>query len=176
MIGSGDFERMRLHASEAARIVEVGDKDVTERRAEAECVVSMTPEACSRLVEGTPKGDPIEAARVAGLMGVKRTPDLLPFCHPIAVTGAEVVVAPDVDAGRILVRTTVRARDRTGVEMEALTAAAVAALSLYDTAKPFDRSARIDGLRLVAKSGGKSGEYQADGEGGAAGPGSSSTS
>jgi cyclic pyranopterin monophosphate synthase len=165
VIGGGDLERMRLHASEAARIVEVGDKDVTERRADAECIVSMTPEACSRLVEGTPKGDPIEAARVAGLMGVKRTPDLLPFCHPIAVTGAEVVVTPDEDAGRILVRTTVRARDRTGVEMEALTAAAVAALSLYDTAKPFDRSARIDGLRLVAKSGGKSGDYRApDGE------------
>jgi cyclic pyranopterin phosphate synthase len=174
VIGSGDFERMRLRASEAARIVEVGDKDVTERRAEAECVVSMTPEACSRLVEGTPKGDPIEAARVAGLMGVKRTPDLLPFCHPVAVTGADVVVTPDVDAGRIHVRTTVRARDRTGVEMEALTAAAVAGLSLYDTAKPFDRSARIDGLRLLAKSGGKSGEYRAvDGEGS---PGPSSTS
>lgn len=145
----------------AARIVEVGGKEVTDREAVAECLVTMTPEACAYLVAGTPKGNPIEAARVAGVMGVKRTPDLLPFCHPIAVTGAEVVVEPDTETGRIHVRTTVRARDRTGVEMEALTAAAVAALSLYDTAKAFDRAARIDGLRLLEKRGGKSGHYVA---------------
>ena len=162
MIG-GDPERMRLHAAETARIVEVGDKDLTDREAEAECVVTMTADACARLVEGTPKGDPIEAARVAGLMGLKRTPDLLPFCHPIAITGAQVVVEADAAAGRIHVRTRVRAHDRTGVEMEALTAAAVAALSLYDTAKPYDRAVRIDGLRLLAKSGGRSGDYRADG-------------
>jgi cyclic pyranopterin phosphate synthase len=147
----------------AARIVEVGGKDVTDREAVAECIVTMTPEACAHLIAGTPKGNPLEAARVAGVMGVKRTPDLLPFCHPIAVTGAEVVVEPDEATGRIRVRTTVRARDRTGVEMEALTAAAVAALSLYDTAKAFDRAARIDGLRLLEKRGGKSGHYVADG-------------
>lgn len=145
-----------------ARIVEVGGKQVTEREAVAECVVSMTPEACAQLVAGTPKGNPLEAARIAGVMGVKRTPDLLPFCHPIAVTGAEVVVVPDAISGTIRVRTTVRAHDRTGVEMEALTAAAVAALSLYDTAKAFDRSARIDGLRLIEKRGGKSGHYVAE--------------
>ncbi len=149
-------------AGEAARIVEVGGKEVTDREATAECAIAMSPEACAQLVAGTPKGNPIEAARVAGIMAVKRTPDLLPFCHPIAVTGAEVVVEPDPATGRIAVRTTVRARDRTGVEMEALTAAAVAALCLYDTAKPFDRAARIDGLRLVEKSGGKSGHYRAD--------------
>ncbi len=145
-----------------ARIVEVGDKEVTEREAVAECVVTMTPDACSQLVAGTPKGNPIEAARIAGVMGVKRTPDLLPFCHPIAVTGAEVSVDPDTTTGRIVVRSTVRARDRTGVEMEALTAAAIAALSLYDTAKAFDRAARIDGLRLLEKRGGKGGDYVAD--------------
>ncbi len=147
---------------EVARIVEVGGKEVTEREAVAECVVSTTPEACARLVAGTRKGKPIEAARVAGVMGVKRTPDLLPFCHPIAITGAEVAIEPDEATGRIRVRTTVRATDRTGVEMEALTAAAVAALSLYDTAKEFDRAARIDGLRLLEKRGGKSGHYVAD--------------
>jgi cyclic pyranopterin phosphate synthase len=151
----------QVHAEETARMVEVGGKEVTDREAEAECVVTMTPEACARLVAGTPKGGPIEAARVAGLMGVKRTPDLLPFCHPVAVTGAEVSVVPDEAAGTIRVRTKVRARDRTGVEMEALTAAAVAALSLYDTAKAYDRAARVDGLRLLAKSGGKSGDYRA---------------
>lgn len=147
--------------ADAARMVEVGAKDVTEREATAECLVTMTPEACRRLVEGTPKGDPIEAARVAGLLGAKRTPDLLPFCHPVAVTGAEVAVEPDPAAGTIRVRTTVRARDRTGVEMEALTAAAVAALSLYDTAKAYDRGAVISGLRLLEKRGGKSGHYVA---------------
>jgi len=146
----------------AARMVEVGTKDVTEREAVAECAIWMTPEACAHLVAGTPKGNPIEAARVAGLMGVKRTPDLLPFCHPIAVTGSEIVVEPDEITGKIRVRTTVRARDRTGVEMEALTAAAVAALSLYDTAKAYDRAARIDGLRVLEKRGGKSGHYVAD--------------
>ncbi len=148
--------------SEAARIVDVGAKEVTDREAVAECVVTTTVEACRRLVAGTPKGNPLEAARIAGVMGVKRTPDLLPFCHPIAVTGAEVLVTPDTETGRIHVRSTVRAHDRTGVEMEALTSAAVAALSLYDTAKAFDRAARIDGLRLLSKRGGKSGHYVAD--------------
>jgi len=145
-----------------ARIVEVGGKQMTEREAVAECVISMTPQACAQLIAGTPKGNPLEAARIAGVMGVKRTPDLLPFCHPIAVTGAEVLVEPDERAGTIRVRSTVRAVDRTGVEMEALTAAAVAALSLYDTAKAFDRAARIDGLRLLEKRGGKSGHYVAE--------------
>jgi cyclic pyranopterin monophosphate synthase len=148
-------------ASRPARIVDVGQKDATERIAVAETVISMTPEAVARLVEGTRKGDPIAAARVAGVMGVKRTPDLLPFCHPVAITGAEVDVEPEAASGRIRVQATVRARDRTGVEMEALTAAAVAALTLYDTAKEFDRAARIDGLRLRRKSGGKSGDFRA---------------
>jgi cyclic pyranopterin phosphate synthase len=152
----------REPSGEAARIVEVGAKEVTEREAVAECVVTMSADACARLVAGTPKGNPIEAAQIAGVMGVKRTPDLLPFCHPVAVTGAEVVVTPEPQTGRIHVRSTVRATDRTGVEMEALTAAAVAALSLYDTAKAYDRAARIDGLRLLEKRGGKSGHYVAD--------------
>ena len=146
---------------DAARIVEVGAKEVTEREAVAECVVSMTGDAVGRLVAGTRKGNALEAARIAGVMGVKRTPDLLPFCHPVAVTGAEVLVEPDATAGTIRVRATVRATDRTGVEMEALTAAAVAALSLYDTAKEFDRAARVDGLRLLEKRGGTSGRYVA---------------
>ncbi len=153
--------RQQMAAASTARIVEVGEKQVTDREATAECVLTTTPEACARLIEGTRKGKPIEAARIAGLMGVKRTPDLLPFCHPIAVTGAEVVIEPNEAAGTIRVQVTVRATDRTGVEMEALTAAAVAALSLYDTTKEFDRAARIDGLRLLAKSGGKSGDYRA---------------
>jgi cyclic pyranopterin monophosphate synthase len=148
-------------ADGVTRIVEVGAKPETERTAVAECWVSATTEAVANLVAGTKKGDPIATAKIAGVMGVKRTPDLLPHCHPIRLTGAEVVVEPDPDAGRIRVQTTVRATDRTGVEMEALTGAAAAALSLYDTAKAFDRAARIDGLRLLAKTGGKSGDYHA---------------
>ena len=143
-----------------ARIVEVGAKEVTAREAVAECVISMTTEACAALVAGTPKGKPLEAAKIAGLMAVKRTPDLRPYCHPIALTGASIVLEADPDAGRIRVEATVRANDRTGVEMESLTAAAVAALCLYDTAKAFDRAAEIGGLHLVSKSGGKSGDYR----------------
>jgi cyclic pyranopterin phosphate synthase len=148
--------------TEASRIVEVGSKEVTARVAVAECTIAMTPTACSALMAGTPKGDPLEAAKVAGLMAAKRTPELLPFCHPIALTGASVQLRPDPATGVIRVEATVKANDRTGVEMEALTAAAVAALSLYDTAKAFDRAAEISGLRLVSKAGGKSGEYRRD--------------
>jgi len=142
---------------DAARMVEVGAKEITEREAVAECTIRMTREACERLVAGTPKGNPLEAARIAGLMGIKRTPELLPFCHPISITGADVAVDPNEVAGTIGVRVTVRAADRTGVEMEALTGAAVAALSLYDTAKAYDRAADIGDLRLVSKRGGTSG-------------------
>ncbi|HLB39142.1 MAG TPA: cyclic pyranopterin monophosphate synthase MoaC, partial [Actinomycetota bacterium] len=143
------------------RIVEVGAKAETAREAAAEGWLLTTPEAVANLVAGTKKGAPIETAKIAAITGVKRTPDLLPHCHPIRVTGADVVIEPDAGSGRIRVEVTVRATDRTGVEMEALTGAAAAALSLYDTAKAFDRSARIDGIRLLAKSGGAGGEYRA---------------
>lgn len=146
--------------TEASRMVEVGGKEATAREATSECTIHMTPQACAELVKGTLKGDPLEAAKVAGLMAAKRTPDLLPFCHPIAITGATIELDPDPGAGTIRVRATVKANDRTGVEMEALTAAAVAALSLYDTAKAFDRAAEITDLHLLSKSGGKSGNYR----------------
>lgn len=146
-------------SDEAARIVDVGDKDRTRREAIAEATIVMTPDACAQVVAGTAKGNSVEAARVAALQGVKRTPDLLPFCHPVAVTGADVTVDPDPVTGRIVVRVAVRAFDRTGVEMEALTAAAVGALCLYDTAKAYDRSATITDVRLVSKRGGRSGDY-----------------
>src|SRR4029077_7609879 len=121
-----------------------------------------TPAAVAELRAGTKKGSPIETAKIAGVIGVKETPRLLPHCHPIRVTGSEVAIEPEEATGRIRVQTTVRAIDRTGVEMEALTGAAVAALSLYDTATAFDRSARIEGVRLLSKSGGNSGDYRAD--------------
>lgn len=150
-------------AVDAARMVEVGAKEVTAREAVAEAMVEMGAAACRRLAAGTSKGNPLEAARIAGLMAVKRTPDLLPFCHPVAVTGAEVEVRADPSAGRVHIRTTVRATSRTGVEMEALTAAAVAALSIYDTVKPFERGATITGIRLLRKRGGAGGDYEAEG-------------
>jgi cyclic pyranopterin phosphate synthase len=149
-------------ADGVTRIVEVGAKAETAREAIAEAWLVTTPDALAHLIAGTKKGSPLETAKVAGIAGVKRTPDLLPHCHPIRVTGADVALEPDAEAGRIRVEVTVRAIDRTGVEMEALTGSAAAALSLYDTAKAFDRSARIDGLRLLSKRGGKSGEYRAD--------------
>jgi cyclic pyranopterin phosphate synthase len=144
---------------DAARIVDVGAKEATERQATASVEVLMSEEACRRLTARTPKGDPVEAARVAGVMAVKRTPDLLPFCHPVAITGAEVRVDPEADRGRVRIAATVRARDRTGVEMEALTASAVAALSIYDTAKAFQRDVVIAEIRLLEKHGGASGDY-----------------
>ena len=141
------------------RIVEVGAKPETAREAVAEGWLVTTSDAVAHLVAGTKKGAPIETAKVAAIGGVKRTPDLLPHCHPVRVTGVDVTVEPD-DA-RIRVQVAVRATDRTGVEMEALTGVTAAALSLYDTAKAFDRAARIEGVRLLSKTGGKSGEYRA---------------
>ncbi len=148
-------------ADGVARIVDVGAKPETAREATAEGWLQTTTEAVAQLVAGTKKGSPIETAKIAAIGGVKRTPDLLPHCHPIRVTGVDVTVEP-LQAGRIHVAVTVRAIDRTGVEMEALTGVAAAALSLYDTAKAFDRRARIEGIRLLAKSGGKSGDFVAD--------------
>ena len=148
--------------TEPARIVDVGEKQITDREATAEATITMSPEACARVLAGTKKGNAVEAARIAALQGVKRTPELLPFCHPIALTGAEVIVESDAASGRIRVVMTVRATDRTGVEMEALTGAAVGALCLYDTAKAYDRNAVIGDVQLVAKSGGRSGVYRRD--------------
>lgn len=143
--------------SDTSRIVDVGDKDRTEREAAAEATIRMTPEACRQVAAGTKKGNALEAARIAALQAIKRTPELLPFCHPIALTGADVSLDVDEGAGRIVVRVTVRAFDRTGVEMEALTGASIGALSLYDTAKAFDKACVIE-VRLLSKRGGRSGD------------------
>ncbi len=145
--------------SDASRIVDVGDKDKTEREAVAEATITMTSDACSKLVAGTKKGNALEAARIAALQAVKRTPDLLPFCHPIALTGADVTLDVDEAAGRIVVRVAVRCFDRTGVEMEALTGASVGALCLYDTAKAHDNAAVIGPIQLRSKRGGRSGDF-----------------
>lgn len=161
MRSDADDRSARGRADGVTRIVEVGAKPETEREATAEAWLVTTPTTVAQLVAGTAKGSPIESAKLAGITGVKRTPELLPHCHPVRVTGADVGIEPDAEGGRLRVVVTVRAIDRTGVEMEALTGAAVAALSLYDTAKAFDRAARVEGVRLLAKSGGASGDYRA---------------
>jgi len=144
-----------------ARMVDVGLKAVTVRSATAEAVVRMKPATLALIrAGGMKKGDVFAVARLAGIMAAKRTPELIPLCHPIALAGVTVeITAEPPDGARI--SATVRAADRTGVEMEAMTACAVAALALYDMAKAVDRGMRIEDVRLLAKSGGKSGEYRA---------------
>jgi cyclic pyranopterin monophosphate synthase len=142
----------------AARMVDVGEKAVTHRRAVAEAIVHMRPETLAMLVEGrAPKGDVFAVARVAGLMAAKRTSELIPLCHQLALTHAAIDLEP-IDGG-VLIRATVETNDVTGVEMEALTAASVAALTLYDMCKAVDRGMVVDGLRLLRKEGGRSGVW-----------------
>ena len=149
-----------LDESGRARMVDVSDKDVTRREATARAVVSMQPET-ARLIQsgGLAKGDVLAVAQVAGVMAAKRTPDLIPLCHPLPITGVDMAFDLDVEHAQLEIRATVRVTGRTGVEMEALTAAAVAALTVYDMCKAVDRGMRIGSLELLHKAGGKSGEY-----------------
>ncbi len=152
-----------LDAEGAPRMVDVGAKPVTARRAEAEALVRFRPEILRGLLEsGGPKGDAFVTARLAGIGAAKRTGDLIPLCHPLPLDHVDVDLAPDVEAGTVTIRATVRTTARTGVEMEALTAASVAALTLYDMAKSLQRDIRIDGVRLLSKEGGRSGRWVAD--------------
>jgi cyclic pyranopterin phosphate synthase len=156
-MGLPESEPRSPRPNDVARIVEVGSKEVTEREAVSECAITMTPEACEALARGTPKGDPIEAARIAGIMAAKRTPDLVPLCHPIALSSVQ--VALETAEAEVRITATVRTTDRTGVEMEALTAVSVAALTIYDMCKALDRAMHVERVRLIRKSGGKSGEW-----------------
>jgi len=142
----------------AARMVDVTAKAVTARTATARGRVEVSAEVVGLLRgEGVPKGDALAVARVAGIMAAKRTPDLIPLCHPLAIGGVEVDLVVEDDAVRI--EATVRTADRTGVEMEALTAVGVAALTVVDMVKAVDKLARITDVEVVAKSGGKSGDW-----------------
>lgn len=142
------------------RMIDVGAKPRTERVAIARGRVTMAAATVARIVRGdVEKGDVLAAARLAGVLAAKHTPDIVPLCHPIALSAVDVEATPGPDGVEVVA--TVRTVDRTGVEMEALTGAAAAALSLYDTVKAFDRAARIEGIRLLAKSGGASGDYAA---------------
>jgi cyclic pyranopterin phosphate synthase len=148
-----------LDSSGAARMVDVGAKDITQRTAVAMCDVRMSPATAALLADGAlPKGDAVALARVAGIQAAKRTPDLIPLCHQVALTGATVDLDVDRGAGRVTITATVSARDRTGVEMEALTAAAVAALTVYDLVKAVQKDVVIGGLQVVRKTGGRSGD------------------
>lgn len=141
-----------------AHMVDVSDKDVTTRTATARAQVRLSPQAVAALRDDTvPKGDALAVARIAGIQGAKATPDLIPLCHPLSLSSASVELEV-VDAGVDIV-TRVRTTSRTGVEMEALTAASVAALTLIDMVKAIDKHAEITGVRVVAKSGGRSGDW-----------------
>lgn len=145
-----------------ARVVDVGGKDETARVAIAEGFIRMWPETLDRIVAGKHgKGDVLGVARVAGIMGAKRTSELVPLCHPIALTSVEVDLEPE-SGDRIHCTARAETRGRTGVEMEALTAVQVALLTVYDMCKAVDRGMTIDGIRLLEKSGGKSGTWRAD--------------
>jgi len=148
-----------------AHMVDVSDKDVTARRAVASGHVTMTPATLALIVEGrAKKGDVLGVARLAGIMGTKRTADLIPLCHPLPVTKVAVELTPDPGLPGVRIVAEVRTTGQTGVEMEALTAVSVAALTLYDMVKAVDRGMVIGGIALDLKDGGKSGRFdRADG-------------
>ena len=157
-----DAPLTHLDASGRARMVDVGDKDVTRRSATAACRVVMAPATAARLADGDlPKGDALPVARLAGIQAAKRTPELIPLCHHVALTSVDVEVTVDAAAGEATVEATATAADRTGVEMEAMVAASTAALALYDMVKAVQKDVVVTDLRLLAKSGGRSGEYRA---------------
>jgi cyclic pyranopterin phosphate synthase len=149
-----------LDAKGEAHIVDIGEKAITRRRAVAQARLSGEPETIATILAGgLKKGDALAVARVAGIMGAKKTSDIIPLCHPIPLTKVSVEIEGENDT-TILIRTTAETNGQTGVEMEALTAATTAALTLYDMAKALDRAMVISDVCLVEKSGGKSGDYR----------------
>ena len=152
-----------LDGDGAPRMVDVGAKPVTARRAVAEAVVRFRPDVLSALIEaGGPKGDAFVTARIAGITGAKRTADLIPLCHPLPLDRVDVELYSNCDAGTVTIRAEASATARTGVEMEALTAASVAALTLYDMAKAMQRDIIIERISLLEKTGGRTGDYERD--------------
>ena len=152
-----------LDSSGNAHMVDVSEKDATSRSATARARVMMLPETLALIVEGkAKKGDVIATARIAGIMAAKKTHELIPLCHPLLITKVAVEFGPDTATSSIEVSATVKVEGKTGVEMEALTACSVACLTLYDMCKAVDRGMTITDLRLVEKSGGKSGHFTAE--------------
>ncbi|PWJ85662.1 cyclic pyranopterin monophosphate synthase subunit MoaC [Pseudaminobacter salicylatoxidans] len=153
-----------LGAEGQANMVDVGEKAETQRTAIAEGAVIMQPETLNLIREGNArKGDVLGTARIAGIMAAKRTHELIPLCHPLLLTKVTVDIEPDESLPGLRVTALARVTGKTGVEMEALTAASVACLTIYDMAKAVDRGMTISGVRLVEKTGGKSGDYKAEG-------------
>jgi cyclic pyranopterin monophosphate synthase len=149
-----------LDETGAAHMVDVSGKDPTRRVAVAAGTVLTRPDVVALISSnGLPKGDALATARIAGIMAAKRTSELIPLCHPLAISGVDIDFAVDDPAGSVGITATVRTTDRTGVEMEALTAVSVAALTVYDMIKAVDRSARIDDVRVLSKEGGKTGTW-----------------
>jgi cyclic pyranopterin phosphate synthase len=145
-----------------AHMVDVSAKDPTDRVAVARGAVEMAPETLALIVEGrAAKGDVLAVARLAGIMAAKRTADLIPLCHPLALAKVSVDLTPDAARSRVEIEATVKTTGRTGVEMEALTAVSVAALTVYDMVKAVDRGMRVTDVRLSLKDGGKSGRFEA---------------
>ena len=152
-----------IDESGQAKMVDVGHKQNTERVAVARGAVVMQPETLRLIIEGNvKKGDVLTVAQLAGIMAAKKTSELIPLCHPLALTHIDVSCTPNVDESRVDLEATVRLRGKTGVEMEALTAVSIAGLTIYDMAKAVDRSMRLTDVRLVAKEGGQSGRYASD--------------
>lgn len=144
-----------------ARMVDVGDKAVTVREAVATGTVRLNAEVFRLLVSGQlPKGDVLAVARIAGIMAAKKTPELIPLCHPLPISSVSVALTPNTTQSTIVIEATVRVEGKTGVEMEALTAVSVAALTVYDMCKAVDKSIVISDICLVKKTGGKSGTYE----------------
>lgn len=160
---SNNSENQLTHLDEhgRARMVDVGAKDVTERIAVAAGIVTMQPETLALIISGdTKKGDVLAVARIAGIQAAKKCSDLIPLCHPLALTSVEVVFEADEVKSEIRITTTCKVVAKTGVEMEALTAASIAALTIYDMCKAVDRGMQIKEISLEQKSGGKSGNWQ----------------
>ncbi|MBV6488300.1 MAG: cyclic pyranopterin monophosphate synthase MoaC [Pseudorhodoplanes sp.] len=150
-----------LKRSGEARMVDVSDKAATERVAVAEGRVLMSAKTLDLVLSGdAKKGDVLGAARIAGIMAAKRTHELIPLCHPLALSKVELDIAPDRKLPGLTVRATVKLKGQTGVEMEALTAVSVACLTVYDMVKAAERGMRIEGIRLIEKKGGRSGHYR----------------
>ena len=155
-----------LGASGEANMVDVGGKEASERTAIAEAFVTMQPQTLATILAGdAKKGDVLGTARIAGIMAAKRTHELIPLCHPLLLTRVTVDIEPDERLPGLRVTALARVTGQTGVEMEALTAASVACLTIYDMAKAIDRAMTITGVRLIEKRGGKSGDWLASGEG-----------
>lgn len=147
----------------AAHMVDVSAKDITHRVAVARGSISMKPETLALIVEGrAKKGDVLGVARLAGIMAAKKTPDIIPLCHPLALSKVAVELLPDVTNSSVEIEATVKTTGQTGVEMEALTAVSVAALTVHDMVKAVDKGMIISNVRVVLKDGGKSGLYEAD--------------